>query len=89
MDRKTTLKLLFTFGVAVAVDALQVVFPLIWLILDLSAAAVFLAIWGLRWEVAVVLVPEVIPGLDLFPTWTAFALYLWQRASREKPTPRG
>lgn len=85
MDRKTTLKLLFTFGVAIAVDALQIIVPPEWLFLDIFAAVVFLATWGLRWEVALVIVPEVIPGLDLFPTWIAFAFYLWQRAKSIQP----
>ena len=33
-------------------------------------------IWGRRWEIAVAVIPEVIPGLDLFPTWTLFVGYL-------------
>jgi hypothetical protein len=45
-----------------------------------------LLIWGRRWEIAIAVIPEVIPGLDLFPTWTLFVGYLI--ALRRKQAPR-
>lgn len=40
--------------------------------LDFLVAVILLIIVGPRWRIALALVAELIPGLALFPTWTAF-----------------
>jgi hypothetical protein len=35
-----------------------------------------LVLWGWRWEILLAVIPELIPGLELAPTWTLFAGYL-------------
>lgn len=42
--------------------------------LDLTTALVILLVMGFRWRLAMALVAELIPGVDLFPTWTAAVL---------------
>ncbi len=44
--------------------------------LDFLAAGALLLIVGFRWELAWGLVAELIPGIAVFPTWTALALSL-------------
>jgi hypothetical protein len=44
--------------------------------LDAVTAAVILFIVGFRWRLALALAAELIPGADLFPTWTAVVLSL-------------
>jgi hypothetical protein len=61
---------------ALAADGLQWLIPPLWVVCDGSMVVVLLIIWGWRWEIAVAVVPEIIPGLDLFPTWTLFVGYL-------------
>jgi hypothetical protein len=39
--------------------------------LDAATAIAILAIVGFRWRLAIALVAELVPGVDLFPTWTA------------------
>jgi len=43
-------------------------------ILDVIAIILLVAICGWRWQFAVAFVLELVPGLDLFPTWSAFVL---------------
>jgi hypothetical protein len=62
--------------VAATADGLEVLFPPAWLPIDLATVALFLLLWGFRWEVALVLVPEIIPGANVFPSWILLALYL-------------
>jgi hypothetical protein len=38
-------------------------------------------IWGLRWEIAVVLLPELVPGMNVFPSWTLLAMYLEKKGA--------
>ncbi len=66
----------FTLLVAACADALEVAFPLAWVPVDIAVALLLLLIWGRRWEVAVVILPELIPGVSMFPTWTLLAVYL-------------
>lgn len=35
-----------------------------------------LAVWGLRRELLLVLISELMPGLNLFPIWVAVVVYL-------------
>jgi hypothetical protein len=39
--------------------------------LDAATAVAILAIVGFRWRLAIALLAELVPGVDLFPTWTA------------------
>lgn len=44
--------------------------------LDLVTAVAILLAVGFQWRLAIALVTELIPGLDLFPSWTAVVLSL-------------
>ena len=70
-----------SLAVAAAADGLEVVFPPAWVVIDLATAGVFLLLWGIRWEVAIVLIPELIPGVAIFPSWTLLALFLGGRGT--------
>jgi hypothetical protein len=71
--------------VAGATDLLQLVFfpmffegaasPFEW-VLDLVTAVVLTMILGFRWRTLLGIAVELVPGLDLFPTWTALVLSL-------------
>ena len=70
-------------AIAGAVDILQIaVFPMLLPgyalddALDVIAAIVFVAICGFKWQFFAVFILELVPGLDLFPTWTALAMTL-------------
>ncbi len=69
-------------------DWLEVMFPFAWLPIDCVTAAVFFMLWGLRWETALVLVPELIPGLNMFPSWVLLAFYLGQKNRGTQDGPR-
>jgi hypothetical protein len=70
-----------SLAVGVAADALEVAFPPAWLLIDAVATVSFFLIWGLRWEIAVVLLPEIVPGMNVFPSWTLLAFYLEKKGS--------
>ncbi len=72
------LKHILTITVAAA-DGLQVAFPPFWIPITLVTAVIMFAIWGWRWEILVVLVPELAPVIGILPTWTGVALYLTGR----------
>jgi hypothetical protein len=44
--------------------------------LDACTALVILLAVGFQWRLAIALAAELVPGLDLFPTWTAVVLSL-------------
>jgi hypothetical protein len=44
--------------------------------LDAVTAVVILVIVGFEWRLAIALAAELVPGVDLFPTWTAVVLSL-------------
>ena len=67
---------LLSLFLAMGADGLQWLLPPLWFIWDGGMVLALLLIWGWRWEILVAVVPEAIPGLDLFPTWTLFAGYL-------------
>jgi len=46
------------------------------LALDAVTAAAILFIVGFHWRLAIALIAELVPGVDLFPTWTAVVLSL-------------
>ena len=70
------LRFIVTLAVAGLADGLEVLFPFAWVPIDLATVGVFFLLWGLRWEVALVLLPELIPGANIFPSWILLALYL-------------
>jgi len=42
--------------------------------LDVVTAVIILLIVGFEWRLALALAAELVPGVDLFPTWTAIVL---------------
>jgi hypothetical protein len=84
--RGRTIRFLLTLAVAASADVLQWLFPPLWIPIDVVTALVFVALWGLRWEIAVALVPELAPGVDTFPCWIALAIYLGSRTPAQQPT---
>ena len=75
----------FVIGLAFAAlaDGLEVMFPPLWVPIDLAMVGVFFFLWGFRWEVALVLLPELIPGANMFPSWTLLALYLGRQGPQK------
>lgn len=74
--------------VALAADALQWVFlPLFWAgaaspfddVLDLAVGVVLWRLLGWHWALLPALITELVPGVDLVPTWTA-AVWIATRA---------
>ena len=81
-------------AIAVAADLLQIVlFPIFlpgavspWSdALDLAVAGVMTALLGWHWAFLPSLVAEVVPGLDLVPTWTAAAFFVTRGWARKIP----
>lgn len=76
---------ILALAVAAASDAVQLIFspafgegagsPLD-VALDVVTAGVILVIVGFQWRLAIALAAELVPGVDLFPTWTAVVLSL-------------
>ena len=77
-ERRPPSGFLSTLGIviAVAADAMEIAVPPSWLLVDAVTVAAFILIWGFRWEIFVALLPEAIPGIDFFPTWTLLAAHL-------------
>jgi hypothetical protein len=80
-------------GIALAVDALQIaILPFLFPgspwnnALDLVTGGVM--VWLLGWHVAFLptFITELIPFVDLFPTWTVAVLYVTRK---KKPSPVG
>ncbi len=78
--------------VAVAADAIQIAgFPLFVegaispadSVLDLLVAFVLIRLLGWHWAFLPTLAAELIPGVDLFPTWTAAVWYVTRQQVRE------
>jgi hypothetical protein len=77
--------------VAVAADAIQIVaLPLFAggglspadTLLDLAVATILTRCLGWHWAFLPTLVAELIPGFDLFPTWTAAVFYVTHQRVR-------
>ena len=73
------------WAVALAADAIQIIFfPLFaegaispaYTVLDLTVATILTSLLGWHWEFLPSLLSELVPGLDLFPTWTAAVWYV-------------
>ena len=80
------------WAVALAADALQIaVFPLFAegglspadSLLDLIVAGLLIRLLGWHWAFLPTLAAELIPGVDLFPTWTAAVWFV----TRQKVQP--
>ena len=69
-------KYVITFAVAAVADGLQFAFPPFWIPVSIITAIILFALWGWRWEILCVLVPELAPVIGILPSWTAIALYL-------------
>jgi hypothetical protein len=71
--------------VAIAVDAIQIVaLPLFApgglspmdVVLDTAAAGILIELLGWHWAFLPTLAAELVPGFDLFPTWTAAVFFV-------------
>lgn len=80
-----TPELRFAWIVALAADAVQIaVFPLFAAgavspadtALDVLVAAVLIRLLGWHWAFLPTLAAELLPGFDLFPTWTAAVFFV-------------
>jgi hypothetical protein len=83
------------WSIALAADALQIaVFPLFAVggvspadsALDVVVALLLTKLLGWHWAFLPSLVAELVPGLDLFPTWTA-AVFFVTRSEHESSEP--
>lgn len=70
------LRVVLTFVCALIADGMQWLIPFLFPVWDGAMVIAILLLWGWRWEILVAIVPELIPGLELAPTWTIFAGYL-------------
>ena len=93
--------------VAILADAIQIVgFPLFAeggispadTVLDLAVAAILTRLLGWHWAFLPSFAAELVPGLDLFPTWTTAVFFVTRKAAHSAepeilppgaaPTPR-
>lgn len=79
---------LLTVLCALTADGLQWILPFLWPVWDGAMVLAILVLWGWRWEILLAVVPELIPGLELAPTWTIFAGYLVLGRRHETPAPK-
>ena len=84
--------------VAIAADAIQIVgLPFfvegvlspVDVALDVIVAVILTRLLGWHWAFLPGLVGELIPGLDLLPTWTAAVLYVTSRRVLQDRAPKG
>lgn len=77
--------------VAIAADAIQIVaLPMfapgilspVDAVLDAAAAVVLIELLGWHWAFLPTLAAELVPGLDLFPTWTAAVFFVTRQQVR-------
>src|SRR4029079_17571404 len=77
-------RVVLTVMCAVIADGLQWFLPFLWPVWDGAMVVAILLLWGWRWEILVAVIPELIPGLALAPTWTIFAGYIVLGRRHEK-----
>ena len=85
----------FAWLVAIAADGIQILLLPLFIagalspadtLIDLAVALTLSRLLGWHWAFLPSLLAELVPGLDLFPTWTAAVLYVtWQRARSPQP----
>jgi hypothetical protein len=77
--------------IAIVADAIQIVgLPLfaaggvspVDTALDLAVAAILYRLLGWHWALLPTFAAELVPGLDLFPTWTAAVFFMTRKAVR-------
>jgi len=77
--------------IAIVADAIQIVgLPLFVAggispadsVLDLAVAAILYRLLGWHWALLPTFAAELVPGLDLFPTWTAAVFFMTRKAVR-------
>jgi hypothetical protein len=86
------------WAVALAADAIQIaVLPLFIAgglspadtLIDVVTALILTKLVGWHWAFVPTLLAELVPGLDLFPTWTAAVFYVtWRSAPSQPPDIR-
>ncbi|MEO6876569.1 MAG: hypothetical protein ABI222_17270, partial [Opitutaceae bacterium] len=75
-ERSHVVRSVLTVLCALTADGMQWLIPFLWPVWDGAMVLAILVLWGWRWEILIVVIPELIPGLELAPTWTIFAAYL-------------
>ncbi len=73
---------------ALIADGLQWILPFLWPVWDGAMVIAILVLWGRRWEILLAVIPELIPGVELAPTWTIFAGYLVLGRRSGKPSAK-
>lgn len=90
LGKMTRVEVRLAWAIALAADSLQiVVFPLFAAggispadsLLDLIVATVLTRLLGWHWAFLPSFVAELIPGFDLFPTWTAAVYFVTRKDS--------
>jgi uncharacterized membrane protein len=76
------LKYVTTFAMAAIADGIQVAFPPFWIPVSIITALILFALWGWRWEILCVMLPELAPVVGIFPSWLALSIYLTSRDTR-------
>jgi hypothetical protein len=83
-------------GIALAADAVQVAaLPLflegalspVQAVLDVLVAVLMVSLLGWHWAFLPTFVAELIPVLDIVPTWTAAVLFATRGGARKRSTP--
>src|SRR5262245_2308760 len=86
------------WSVALAADAIQIVLLPLFAggalspadsLIDVATAMILTRIVGWHWAFVPTMLAELVPGLDLFPTWTAAVFYVtWRSAPSAQPDIR-
>ena len=86
-------ELRLAWAVAIIADALQIFALPVFVegglsplddVLDLVVAVVLIRLLGWQWAFLPTLLAESVPGLDLFPTWTAAVYFVTRQISRNQ-----
>ena len=72
----STAAIAFSFLVALCADGFQLLLPPAWWLADGFACLALFCIWGFRKEILLFLIPELVPGIAIFPSWTLAILAL-------------
>ena len=85
-------------AVAIVADAIQIVLLPFFVggvtspadtVTEIAAALILSRVLGWHWAFLPALVAELVPGLDLFPSWTAAVMYVaWDRRIDQPATGR-
>lgn len=90
-------RLRVAWAIALAADAIQIAaLPLFAegalspadTVLDLAVGAVLVRLLGWHWAFLPSLIAELVPGLDLFPSWTAAVWYVTRNSANLTSTPK-